>query len=205
MWLSLTSVYQKLHVQQIKLPLHSVLCIQHKHISTATEQVTFGTASDTTCSTATSVLVGLRPTISAVKTWESECRISQGFLAVFPLPDVISLLLDSLNPKPLEPQTPPVHCSLLGSLRHELHQPHLKTASNLAYILLTHTRMEHGGSNLLEETFNENWMVERSQKPGTSGTLAKQNIIWLHYFNLFTVATNQISNFARFALFDLYY
>ena len=60
--------------------------------------------------------------------------------------------------------------------------------------------MEHGGSDLLDETFNENQMVERSRKLGTSGTLAKQNIIWLRYFNLFTVATNQISHVSHYLI-----
>ena len=47
-------------------------------------------------------------------------------------------------------------------------------------------------------------MAERSRKPGISGALAKQNGKRLRYFNLFTVATNQKSNFAPFEVFDLY-
>ena len=47
---------------------------------------------------------------------------------------------------------------------------------------------------MLDKTFGEKQMAERSRKPGTSGALAKQNGKWLRYFNLFTITTNQKSN-----------
>ena len=39
--------------------------------------------------------------------------------------------------------------------RHDVHQPHLNTALNHAYTLLTRPQMEHGSFDLLDKTFGE--------------------------------------------------